>query len=64
MRTVYINVKILIIAAVAFVLLLTLIGIIAAGLARNKTHPSRSYRIRFNRRKRESKKLKFKGKKL
>ena len=63
-RTVYVNVKILIAIAAILVVLLSIIGAIASGVSHNKTHSSRSDRIRFNRRKRESKKLRFKNKKF
>lgn len=63
-RTVYVNVKILIIIAAILVALLSVIGAIAAGISNNKTHSSRNDRMRFNRRKRESRKLRFKNKKF
>ncbi len=62
--TVYINVKHVIICAFGLILLVTLISIIVSQIIYNQTHAKRSDRIRYNRRKKESKKLKFNNKKF
>ncbi len=58
-RTIYINVKIIIIAAAAIVLLFTIIGCIATRASLNRRYTSKSDRIRYKRRKKEANKLKF-----
>lgn len=63
-RTIYINVKYLIIIAAAFVLLLTLLGIIITRIASGRKTSSRSDRKRYNRRKREFKRGRFGSKRL
>ena len=61
-RTIYINVKIIMIIAASIVLLFTIIGAISSRANSNRRYTSRSDRIRYRRRKRESKKLKFNSK--
>ena len=63
-RTVYINVKLLILAAFGLIILTTLTSIIISQIIYSQTHAKRSDRIRYNRRKKESKKLKFNNKKF
>lgn len=58
-RTIYINVKIIISAAIAIVMLFTIIGAIASRASLNRRYTSRSDRIRYRRRKKEANKLKF-----
>ncbi|MBQ8031279.1 MAG: hypothetical protein IJ260_07105 [Butyrivibrio sp.] len=54
--TIYINVKILLLAAVGLLIVISLLGTSITRLLSNKKHSSRSDRIRFNRRKREFRK--------
>ena len=58
-KTIYINVKILIIIAAAIVVLFTIIGTISSRTGSNRRYTSKSDRIRYRRRKRESKKFKI-----
>ena len=62
-RTIYVNVKIIFAAAAALVLIISIIGTIASKISIGHRTSSRSDRIRFNRRKKESRrsgKLKIK----
>ncbi|MBR4357674.1 MAG: D-alanyl-D-alanine carboxypeptidase [Butyrivibrio sp.] len=52
-HSIFINVKILIMCAGVFVVLMTLVASVATRIAANRTFHSRSDRIRYNRRKRE-----------
>ncbi len=61
-KTYYINVKILFVIAIIFVLLITITGSIISKANQNRRYSSRSDRIRYNRRKREYKKGRFKNK--
>ncbi len=63
-RTIYINIKLVIIAAFALILLATIIQLIISQIIYNHTHARRNDRIRFNRRKKETNGLTFKGKKF
>ncbi len=58
-RTIYINVKILMMIAAAIVVLCTIIGTISSRINANRRYTTKSDRIRYRRRKRESKKLKI-----
>lgn len=58
-HTTYVNVKYLFAIAGGFVILLTIIGIIATATARNRRYTSKSDRKRFRRRKHEANKIKF-----
>ncbi len=58
-RTMYINVKLIIIAIAIFVVVVTIISCIISFIISNKTHKRRSDRVRYNRRKREFKSSKF-----
>ena len=61
-RTIYINVKILMIIAAAIVVLFTIIGAITSIVNANRRYTTKSDRIRYRRRKKESKKLKINSK--
>ncbi len=61
-KTYYINVKVLFVIAVMIVLLITIVGSIISRANQNRRYSSRSDRIRYNRRKREYKKGRFKNK--
>ena len=54
--TIYINVKILLLAAAILLIVISLLGTSITRLLSNKKHSSRSDRVRFNRRKREFRK--------
>ncbi len=60
-KTIYINVKILLLAAVLVLIVISVLGSIFARAFSNKSHSSKSDRIRFNRRKREFRKNRFKS---
>ena len=60
-RTIYVNVKILVIIAVAILVLVSLICYIASLVVIGRKTTSRSDRIRYNRRKRDFNKKKFKS---
>ena len=63
-RTVYINVKILIIIALSLLFILALTGSIISRAVNGRKHSSRSDRVRYNRRKREFKSKKFRSDKF
>ncbi len=60
-RTLYINIIYLFIIALAVVIIFTILGIVLSNIFSGGSHPSRSDRIRYNRRKKDfkSKKIKF-----
>lgn len=63
-HSIFINVKILIMCAGVFVVLMTLVASVATRIAANRTFHSRSDRIRYNRRKREFNKGHIRYKKI
>ncbi len=60
-RTYYINVKIMLLIAIIFALIITIAGSIISRILHNRKYTNRSDRIRYNRRKREYKKRHFKN---
>ena len=60
-RTIYLNVKILILILLGFVIVVTIIGSLISRILSNTTITSRSDRIRYNRRKKEFMKKKFRS---
>jgi D-alanyl-D-alanine carboxypeptidase/D-alanyl-D-alanine carboxypeptidase (penicillin-binding protein 5/6) len=62
--TIYINVKHIIALIGLIILFITLLNIIFSHIHMNRTHVKRSDRIRYNRRKKEVSKLKFKKNKF
>ena len=62
--TIFINVKLLILIAALIVIVISLLGSFISRLLLNKRHSSRSDRLRFNRRKREFRKNRFKSHKF
>ena len=63
-RTVYINIKLLLIGALSLIVLATVIQLITMQIIYSHTHARRSDRIRFRRRKKETNGLTFKGRKF
>ncbi len=60
--TLYINIKIIILVVCILILIVSIIGTISARTRASRRYTSKSDRIRFNRRKKESRKLKLKFK--